>query len=92
MTPLLGGWVVVLYRMDDDYSQVLIGPFRSEERAKQRADVIRAAAAKYEDPEGALGDDNILGVEVEPVIRGRVSADDALAVLYESISIATPQR
>jgi hypothetical protein len=92
MTPILGGWVVVLYRADDDYSQVLVGPFRSEEVAKQRADVIRAAAAKYEDPEGMVGDDNILGVEVEPLIRSRVSANDALDVLYESIAISTPER
>jgi hypothetical protein len=83
--------MVVLYRMDDDYSQVLIGPFRSEERAKERAGVIRALAAKYEDPEGALGDDNVLGAVVEPLVRGRISAEDALGVLYESIDIEVPR-
>jgi hypothetical protein len=87
MNPLFRGWVVVLYRADDDYSQILIGPFRTRERADERKAVIEREAAKWEDPEGMLGDDNILGVEVESLVIGRVSAADACSALYGSISV-----
>jgi hypothetical protein len=87
MNPLFRGWVVVLYRADDDYSQILIGPFRTRERAEERKAVIEKLAAQYEDPEGSVGGDNVLGVEIEPLVIGRVSAADALSALYGSVSV-----
>jgi hypothetical protein len=77
-------YVVVVYRFDDDYTQVIVGPFRTKERAEERAGVYERLAAKYEDPEGALGDDNVLGVSVEPIEPGSASADSVLSILYSS--------
>jgi hypothetical protein len=77
------GYVVVLSRMDDDYEQVLIGPFRTKERADERAAVIRKLAHTYDDPEGTGGTgENILDVVVEPLRVGTISAQGALDYLY----------
>lgn len=65
--------------------RAIIGPFRKRERAERRAGVVRKLAERYEDPEGVTGPENCLFVTVEPVLRGSVSAQDALDVLYGSI-------
>lgn len=53
---------------------VVVGPFRSHERAEQRAETIRRLADTY--------DDAGLVVVVEPLLSGRTSAQRALDVLY----------
>jgi hypothetical protein len=78
------GYVVVLSRFDDDYEQVIFGPFRSREVADERAGVIGREAAKYEDPEGSIGGENILDVRVEKLWTSRTPAVEALSILYGS--------
>lgn len=64
---------------------VVVGPFRTRERADDRARVIRELAEQYEDPEGVTGPDNALAVVVEPLRAGRASAQLALDYLYGSV-------
>jgi hypothetical protein len=84
-------FVVTVARMDlaaDDpltttCEIVVLGPFRSRERAEQRATVIRRLAETYEDPEGVTGPDNALTVLVEPLIDGAASAEQVLDRMYQ---------
>lgn len=85
-----GRYVVVLDRLAFDvpeelrlsYDGVVIGTYRSRERAEKRAATIRRLAETYEDPEGVTGPDNALDVRVVPLRRGATSAQDALDALY----------
>lgn len=84
---MTGRWVVVLSRTDaifDGDENVVIGPFRSIQRANRRADTIRRLAYTYEDPEGVTGEANALDVIVTPIQRGTLSARDALDTLYDT--------
>lgn len=87
-------YVVVVSRVDVelvpditvDLDQVVLGPFRSQQRAEARAETVRRLAAKYEDPEGATGDDNCLSVTVRPIRAGSMAARDAMDYLYGSLA------
>lgn len=67
---------------------VICGVFRSVSRAEKRAGTIRRLAEQYDDPEGVTGPENCLHVEVQPLVRGSVSAQDMLDVLYHSVPAA----
>jgi hypothetical protein len=59
---------------------VVLGPFRSERRAHNRANTVARLAAKYDDPAATLH------VIVEPIRSGSTSAQEAMDRLYGSIA------
>jgi hypothetical protein len=89
----MSGYVVIVTRLDPDDifatfddRVIIVGPFRTRERADQRAAVIRRLADRYEDPEGVTGPDNALMVEVRSLASGRSSAQHVLDVIYGSVA------
>lgn len=72
-------FVVVLAHVSEGTRVVVLGPFRSRERAEARAAVVRRLAATYDEPDGTLH------VDVEPLASGSTSAQDAMDRLYGAI-------
>lgn len=65
--------------------EVVIGAFRTREKADRVAAKIRRLANTYEDPEGVEGEDNALDVAVWKLLPANASAREVLDVMYGSI-------
>ncbi len=84
MSDVRARFVVVVSRLDADAAAftcevVVLGPFRSQERAESRAATVHRLAAKYDEPAGTLH------VAVEPMRSGSTAATEAMDLLYGGI-------